>query len=157
MLRIAKLSDYATGLMTQLARAPDRQVSAQQLALELGLPPPTVATLLKRLGRAGLVCSRRGAGGGYGLARLADEISVAEVIAAIEGPVALTDCALGDGHCGLEAECATRANWRLISQAVRVALESVSLADMAVPVSRTRGVQVNIGLPTTRGSTVRKV
>lgn len=133
MLRIAKLTDYATGLMTQMAHQPGRWVSAQQLAQELSLPAPTVARLLKLLGRAGLVVSQRGKGGGYGLARPAREISVAEVIAAIEGPVALTECALGDGRCNLERDCATRANWRMISQAVQVALEAVSLADMAAP------------------------
>jgi len=133
MLRIAKLTDYATGLMTQMAQQPGRWVSAQQLAVELSLPAPTVARLLKLLGRAGLVVSQRGKGGGYGLARPAREISVAAVIAAIEGPVALTECALGDGRCSLERDCATRANWRVISQAVQVALEAVSLADMAAP------------------------
>ncbi len=139
MLRIAKLTDYATGLMTQMAHQPGRWVSAQQLAVELGLPAPTVARLLKLLGRAGLVVSQRGKGGGYGLARPAREISVAEVIAAIEGPVALTECALGDGRCSLERDCATRANWRVINQAVQVALEAVSLADLAAP--RLRPVQ----------------
>lgn len=133
MLRIAKLTDYATGLMTQMAHQPERWVSAQQLAVELSLPAPTVARLLKQLGRVGLVVSQRGKGGGYGLARPPSEISVAEVIAAIEGPVALTECALGDGRCSLERDCATRANWRVISQAVQVALEAVSLADMAAP------------------------
>ena len=130
MLRIAKLTDYATGLMARLARAPTH-LSAQQLAGELSLPAPTVAKLLKRLTRAGLVVSTRGGGGGYRLARPPESISVAAVIAAIEGPVALTQCALGAGNCDLEATCATRANWRLISQAVRVALEAVSLADLA--------------------------
>ncbi len=141
MLRIAKLTDYATGLMTQLAQAPQRRVSAQQLAHELSLPAPTVARLLKLLTRAGLITSQRGKGGGYGLARPAQEISVAQVITAIEGPVALTECALGDGRCSLERDCATRANWRVISHAVQVALEAVSLADMGAP--RPSAVQVS--------------
>lgn len=145
MLRISKLTDYATGLMTHLAHAPRRLVSAQQLSRELGLPPPTVAALLKQLTRAGLVASTRGVGGGYSLARPPGEISVAQVISAIEGPVALTECALGEGMCALEAGCATRANWRLISRAVEVALEAVSLADMtatvAVPVAKTMRFQ----------------
>lgn len=140
MLRISKLTDYATGLMTHLARSPGRQVSAQQLAQELGLPSPTVAALLKKLTRAQLVTSTRGVGGGYALARAPKDISVARVIVAIEGPVALTECALGDGRCALEADCATRGNWRLISQAVEVALEAVSLADMTLPASR--GVRI---------------
>jgi FeS assembly SUF system regulator len=141
MLRIAKLTDYATTLMTHMARFPERRVSAQQLAQETGLPPPTVANLLKRLTRAGLVCSTRGAAGGYGLSRLPQAISMGAVITAIEGPVALTECALGQGRCELEADCITRVNWRLISHVVSVALESVSLADMAKPSVRTGKVQ----------------
>jgi FeS assembly SUF system regulator len=142
MLRIAKLTDYATGLMTHLARSPERQISAQQLAQEFGLPAPTVAALLKKLARAGLVTSTRGVGGGYCLARPPAAISVAEVIVAIEGPVALTECALADGQCALKADCATRGNWQLISQAVQVALESVSLVDMTAPVAHAMRFQV---------------
>jgi FeS assembly SUF system regulator len=137
MLRIGKLTDYATGLMAQLAHSPQRNVSAQQLALELGLPGPTVGAVLKRLCRAGLVRSVRGAAGGYGLVRAPETISVAAIITAIEGPVALTECALGEGNCSLEAACATRANWRQISRAVQVALETLSLADLAAPAGTT--------------------
>lgn len=137
MLRIAKLTDYAVALMTQLAAAPERQVSAQQLATELRLPPPTVAALLKRLARADLVRGCRGAAGGYSLARPASLVSVAAIIEVIEGPVALTECALGDGQCDLERDCATRANWCQISLAVRVALEAVSLDDMTRSAPRT--------------------
>lgn len=133
MLRIAKLTDYATALMVRLAREPARCFSAAQLADELGVPQPTVAKLLKRLLRARLLASARGAAGGYSLAHAPDEISVADVVQAIEGPVALTECTLGQGNCSLERDCATRANWQLISRAVRVALEAVRLSDMAVP------------------------
>lgn len=136
MLRIAKLTDYATVLMVRLAREPAHCFSASQLADELGLPQPTVAKLLKRLLHARLLASVRGAGGGYSLAHAPHAISVADVVNAIEGPVALTECALGRGKCSLEQDCATRANWQLISRAVRVALEAVTLADMAVPQSR---------------------
>jgi FeS assembly SUF system regulator len=136
MLRISKLTDYATALLTQLAGMPERQVSAQQLATEARLPLPTVAALLKRLGRAGLVRGSRGVAGGYSLARPPKDISVAEIIAVIEGPVALTECALGDGNCSLESDCVTRANWRQISRAVRVALEAVTLADMTRPAGK---------------------
>lgn len=136
MLRIAKLTDYATGLMTRLARTPERPLSAQTMSQEMALPLPTVALLLKRLARAGLVHSARGVSGGYWLARAPAAISVADVIVAIEGPVALTECALGVGRCSVEASCATRGNWQLISRAVQVALEAVSLADMATPASR---------------------
>jgi FeS assembly SUF system regulator len=133
MLRIAKLTDYATVLMVRLAREPARRFSAGQLADEVGLPLPTVAKLLKRLLRAQLLTSVRGAGGGYTLAHAPHAISVADVVKAIEGPVALTECARGQGHCALENDCTTRANWQLISRAVRVALEAVSLADMTLP------------------------
>jgi FeS assembly SUF system regulator len=136
MLRISRLTDYASGLMAQLARSPGRQASAQQLAQEMGLPPPTVAALLKRLGRAGLVRSSRGVGGGYVLSRPPQEISVADVIAAIEGPVALTECALGVGRCTVESACTTRANWQVISRAVQVALQAVTLADLTAPAAR---------------------
>lgn len=146
MLRISKLTDYATGVMTRLAREPGRSMSAQQLAQDLGLPLPTVAQLLKTLSRAELVRSTRGAGGGYGLARAPEAISIAQVIAAIEGPVALTECALGVGNCTLETSCATRANWQVISQAVRVALESVHLSDMAAPPPR----RLQVPMPITR-------
>lgn len=133
MLRIAKLTDYATLLMVRLAREPAHYFSAAQLADELGVPQPTVAKLLKRLLRAQLLTSVRGAAGGYSLAQAPRAISVADVVNAIEGPVAMTECARGRGNCSLEQDCATRANWQLISRAVRVALEAVSLADMAMP------------------------
>jgi FeS assembly SUF system regulator len=133
MLRIAKLTDYATVLMVRLAREPARCFSAAQLSDELGLPLPTVSKLLKRLLQAGLLTSMRGTGGGYSLAHAPHAVSVADVVSAIEGPVALTECSLGKGSCSLENNCATRANWQLISRAVRVALEAVSLADMALP------------------------
>lgn len=141
MLRIAKLTDYATLLMVRLAREPGRCFSSGQLADELGVPLPTVAKLLKRLLQAQLLASVRGTGGGYSLAQAPCAISVADVVSAIEGPVALTECALGLGSCLLERNCATRANWQVISRAVRTALEAVSLADMAVPRLRTVPMQ----------------
>lgn len=137
-MRLGRLSDYASMLMVQLSRAPERKVSAQQLAHELGLPRPTVATLLKKLGRAGLVASARGAGGGYSLARPPDRISLADVVAAIEGPVELTACAIEDGRCKLERDCGARPHWRAINQSVQAALMLMSLADMARPATRLR-------------------
>jgi FeS assembly SUF system regulator len=133
MIRIAKYTDYATLLLTQLAKSPDRQVSAQQLAKETELPPPTVARLLKLLTRADLVSGQRGTAGGYKLSRSPREISIAEVITAIEGPCALTDCAQAEGNCGLEPSCLTKVNWRAINHAVAALLDAVSLADMARP------------------------
>ncbi len=141
MLRIAKLTDYATLLMARLARDPGSYFSAAQLAEELGLPRPTVAKLLKRLLQAELLTSERGVAGGYTLAHAPRTISVANVVSAIEGPVALTECARGKDNCSLEQGCATRAHWQVISRAVRVALESVSLADMNLPRPQTIRIQ----------------
>ncbi|MFA5081780.1 MAG: SUF system Fe-S cluster assembly regulator [Hydrogenophilaceae bacterium] len=138
MLKIAKLTDYATGLMVQLSQSPQRRVSAQQLATELGLPKATVAGLLKKLGRAGLVASTRGAGGGYSLTREPRAIALTDVITAIEGPLALTECALADGRCSLEKDCATRPHWRSINQAVQATLALMNLADMTRPPARLR-------------------
>lgn len=138
MLRIAKLTDYATVLMVQLSLSPERRVSAQQLATELTLPLPTVAALLKKLGRAGLVDSLRGAAGGYSLARAPSAISLADVVAAIEGPVAMTACAKANGHCDLEKDCLTRDHWRYVNQRVQATLALMNLADMARPPAKLR-------------------
>ncbi|GIX36636.1 MAG: transcriptional regulator [Lysobacteraceae bacterium] len=130
MFRISKLTDYATVVLTLLARDEAAIHSASGLAAQARLEPPTVSKLLKMLGQAGLVESFRGAHGGYRLARPAAAISVAEIVAAIEGPIGVTECAVHDGLCDHETHCGVRANWRRISEAVEAALRSVSLADM---------------------------
>jgi FeS assembly SUF system regulator len=130
MLRILKLSDYATGLLARLAREPGRCMSAQLLAAELALPLPTTAKLLKKLVQAGLVQSTRGAWGGYSLARPPQGISLAEVIAAIEGPLALTECTAPNGSCALESRCATRSRWQSVNDVVFRALASFNIAEM---------------------------
>lgn len=133
MLRILKLSDYAIGLLARLAREPGRCMSAQLLAAELALPLPTAAKLLKKLAQAGLVQSTRGAWGGYSLARPPEGISLAEVIAAIEGPLALTECTAPNSGCALESRCATRSHWQSVGDAVYQALASFNIAEMAQP------------------------
>jgi FeS assembly SUF system regulator len=137
MLRIAKLTDYATLLMTHLACDADACLSAAQLAASLRLPLPTVTKLLKQLLRAQLLVSVRGTAGGYSLAHAPRAISLAAVFSAIEGPLALTDCERGHGRCSLERGCMTRANWQVINRAVETALSAVSLADMATPLQHT--------------------
>ena len=107
--------------------------SGLELAERSRLPAPTVAKLLKSLARGGLLQSLRGAHGGYRLARAPEHISVADIIAALEGPIGVTECATHPGGCTLESGCSTRANWRLINVAIRQALEAVSLAQMAAP------------------------
>lgn len=133
MLRVSKLTDYATVVMTCLAEEGDGVQSAQGLAERSRLELPTVSKLLKQLARAGLVGSFRGVHGGYRLARPAAEISVAEIVAAIEGPFGMTECSVHKGLCGYESHCGVRSNWRKISLAIETALKSVSLADMAAP------------------------
>lgn len=133
MLKIAKLTDYGTLVMTTLALAPTTVLNAQELAARSHVAAPTVAKLLKLLVKGGLVESTRGAHGGYRLARGADEITVAEVVTALEGPIAITACALHGGGCTIEGSCTSRSNWRLIDDAVRQALSAVTLAEMAAP------------------------
>lgn len=130
MLRLSKLADYATVIMCRMARQPDEAYSAARLAEALDVPQPTVAKLLKLLARAGLLDSIRGGKGGYLLARGAAEISLADVISAIDGLPGLTECITSPGTCGLEGSCDMRHNWPAINQVVVGALASVSLAQV---------------------------
>jgi len=117
--------------------------SASDLASETGIPQPTVSKILKVLGRAELVDSVRGAHGGYRLARTPGEISVAEIIATLEGPIGVTECGIEEHHdCSLSGQCDVRGNWQLINQAILSALEGISLAEMARPAPP---VLVNLG------------
>ncbi|HKY92189.1 MAG TPA: SUF system Fe-S cluster assembly regulator [Nevskiaceae bacterium] len=136
MLKLGKLTDYGTVLMTALAADAAHPHSAQDLATRTRITVTTVAKLLKLLGKAGLVESIRGARGGYRLARSPRDISVADIVAALEGPIALTQCSVHDG-CSIEHHCGVRSNWRVINDAVRTALTSVTLADMTAPLQRT--------------------
>lgn len=131
MLKLSKLADYATVLMTTVAAEPARLHNGHELAERTRVPLPTVAKLLKTLARGGLLESLRGAHGGYRLARPAEKITVADVIRALEGPIAVTECSQHGSGCGIESTCSTRANWRLINTAIRQALEAVTLAHMA--------------------------
>jgi transcriptional regulator, BadM/Rrf2 family len=131
MLKLGRLTDYATVLMAALAGEPSGVVSAHELAQRTGLPQPTVGKILKLLGKGGLVIAQRGAQGGYRLARTPEAISFADIVAALEGPIALTECADGVSHCVLEKACGVRGNWRRISDAVTGALSAVTLAQLA--------------------------
>lgn len=136
MLKLGKLTDYATVIMTALAAEPARLRCAQDLSEQTHVAAPTVSKLLKTLSRTGLLESIRGAHGGYRLGRPPAEITVADIVAAVEGPIALTECATHDGCCSIESHCGVRGNWRLINTAIRHALESVSLEQMAAPLTR---------------------
>ena len=130
MLRVTKLTDYATVVLTALAESPARVHSATELAERAGLELPTVSKVLKPLAHAGLVESFRGSNGGYRLARAAETISLIEVVEAIEGPVGMTECSGEHSTCELESHCGVRGNWRHVNDVVADALRAVSLAQM---------------------------
>ena len=131
MLRISRLTDYATIILAQLARAKGEVQPAPQVAKQAHLSLPTVSKLLKTLHRAGMVTSFRGPQGGYTLARGAELISAAEIIDAIEGPVAITECSLDESQCDISSFCSIGRNWQHINRTIRGALEKVSLAELA--------------------------
>ena len=134
MFRLNRLTDYAVVVMSQMALRGGETRSAQQISEDTGVPLPTVSKLLNLLGRAKLVTSQRGASGGYALARDPASISVADVIQAIEGPIALMDCLdHSTPECGVESLCPTRTNWDRINQAILTALGAISLEEMATP------------------------
>src|SRR6266702_5483266 len=131
MLRISKLSDYATVILAVLAAEPEQVHTATALAEQTRIAAPTVSKLLKQLQRAGLVASTRGLHGGYQLSRPATQISAAAILDALEGPVALTDCSAGHGNCGIEATCRVSKVWQRLNLAIRRSLYEVSLAQLA--------------------------
>jgi len=137
MIRISRLTDYGIVLMTYVAAHPDAPHNASEVASGARLPLPTVSKLLRILAAKGLLASRRGAKGGYGLARPPGEISVAEIIGALEGPVALTVCtaAAASDVCAHESLCPVQGHWQKINRAIRHALDSVTLAEMAAPLT----------------------
>jgi FeS assembly SUF system regulator len=134
MIRMTKLTDYGLVLLTFVARHEDDLHSAVGLAAAATLPLPTVGKVLKILAREGILNSNRGAKGGYKLARKASAISVAEILQALEGPMAITEC-LDPTHtqCEYQGGCPTRANWQVVNRAIGEALERISLAEMAQP------------------------
>lgn len=130
MLRISKLTDYGTLILAQLPVTGRGLASAGQVASTTHLKQPTVSKLLKAMVRAGLVVSTRGAQGGYALARPARDITAAQIIDALEGPLAITECSAVAGHCGLESVCRVGHAWQKINVGIRKALAQVSLADL---------------------------
>jgi len=131
MLRISRLTDYATVVLATLAEHPERVQTATALAERTKIAAPTVSKLLKQLQRAHLVTSTRGLHGGYQLARAAVDISAADILDALEGPVALTDCSAGHGHCGIESNCRAGRVWQRLNLAFRRSLTEVTLAQLA--------------------------
>lgn len=136
MIRLTNLADYAVVLMCEIANAPDR-VSAQSLSAATNIPVPSVSKILNALGRGNLLVSHRGLKGGFALARPTDDISVADIVEAIDGPIALTHCTEPeDNDCGYTNICSMRPKWQVINGAVRDALVDVKLTSLIQPVSR---------------------
>jgi FeS assembly SUF system regulator len=139
MVKLGKLTDYGLVIMTCMARAQGSPMrTARDLATESKLPLSTVSKLLKELLQSGLLTSHRGIKGGYLLAREPHDISVVEMIAAIEGPMALTECSSEiTGLCNLEPCCPIKSNTQVINQAVRGVLEKITLSDLLQPMHLT--------------------
>jgi FeS assembly SUF system regulator len=149
VLRISKLTDYGTVLLAHLATHQASVCSAADVAGATGIAPPTVSKLLKSLARAGLVTSTRGANGGYRLARPPQQITAADVIDALEGPVSITECSSSDGDCEHEGVCSVGGAWQRINVAIRQALKDVTLNDLVranspVPTFRFAGLPITV-------------
>ena len=130
MLRLSKLTDYGTVLLAHLAANRGSVCSAADVATATGIAVPTVSKLLKLLGRNGLVTSTRGANGGYRLAGDPNDISAADIIDALEGPVSITECSASDSQCEHEGVCSVGGAWQQVNVAIRRALDDVSLSDL---------------------------
>jgi FeS assembly SUF system regulator len=131
-MRLSHLADYAVVLMTAAARRnAGERLSATELSVETGVPLPTTQKLMGQLAGAGLLDSARGAAGGFSLARSASEITLADVIEAVEGPIAMTVCSEGRTDCALDAHCRVKPHMGVVGNAVRGALGAVSLTELA--------------------------
>lgn len=129
---MSKLTDYGTLVLSQLAAGGGTPASAVVVAGKTHIALPTVSKLLKALTRSGLVVSTRGAQGGYALARAAEDITAAEIIDALEGPVAITECSADHSACDIAAWCRVGRAWQRINLSIREALEQVTLADLQI-------------------------
>lgn len=131
MIKLSKMTDYAVVVLSHMARGRGVLLSAGNLAEKTSLPEPTVAKILKLLAKRELIESVRGVSGGYRLERGAQDIPVTAIIAAMEGPIALTSC-VDDSHdsCALQGVCAMNGRWNPVNRALRSALDKVTLADM---------------------------
>lgn len=135
MIKLSRLTDYAIVILTQMALEGKGVHAASSIAEKTSLPLPTVSKVLKQLTKAGVISAQRGAAGGYVLARNPEEISIASLIESMDGPIAITECAglgKGEGECKVQATCPSHGKWDKVNNAIRVALESVTLADMTV-------------------------
>ncbi|MCB2047205.1 MAG: Rrf2 family transcriptional regulator [Novosphingobium sp.] len=143
-MRLSSMADYAVVIMAAASRhcgcairesgelGLRVRLSAGQLAEETGLPAPTVQKLVSRLVAAGLLHSTRGMGGGIRLARPAAAITLADIVEAVEGPIAMTACLEEGRHeCTLEEACSVRGHWPIVNEVLRDALAGVPLTRLA--------------------------
>jgi len=133
MFKINRLTDYSTVVMCYLAEEPKKIHNAQDITEHTHIAKPTVSKILKMLAKANLLLSHRGANGGYQLASAPENISVAQIVTAIEGIVGLTECSMAQSNCNIQDSCHIRGNWRHISHIVQQMLQNISLADLAKP------------------------
>lgn len=131
MLRMGKLTDYATVVLASLAQEPARHRAAADLAESTRLKLPTVSKVLKGLQRAGLVISSRGAQGGYRLARPPEQITATQILDVFEGPIAITECSGAASRCGIERQCRVGGAWQRVNAAIRGALDDTTLYQLA--------------------------
>ncbi len=136
MLKLSKLTDYATVIMTYLAKCEADFLTARDIATKTRINLPTVSKILKQLTRHQLLVSERGSTGGYKLIRQAKKITLAEIISAMENNLAITECAMDHSTCHIEPYCFIKGNWRLISMAIHTALDGISLAELANPLTQ---------------------
>lgn len=133
-MRLSHLADYAVVLMTAAARRPaGARLSATELSGETGVPLPTAQKLMGQLAASGLLTSARGVSGGFALARPAPEITLADIVEAVEGPIAMTVCSEGRTDCALDAHCRVKPHMGIVGNAVRDALDAVSLQQLCSP------------------------
>lgn len=144
MLRVSKLTDYATVILTYMAHQPDEIYAATDITKVTGIALPTVSKVMKLLAKETVVISRRGSKGGYVLAAVPVNINVARIIVAMEGAISLTECTTDEGLCDQESSCEIKGNWNVINRAVFTALEAVTLADLKGSV---KNQAVNVALP----------
>jgi FeS assembly SUF system regulator len=135
MIKMTNLADYAVVMMSFMAAKPGKIYSASEIAAATAVPSPTVSKILGAMARGELLVSHRGLNGGFSMARPPENISVADIISVVDGPIALTNCIEhGSGECDMELGCGMRRHWQKINDAVRGALENIPLSALVAPV-----------------------
>ncbi len=137
MLRMSKMADYGTLILTTMVPEPERIQSAAGIATMIRVPVPTVSKILKILTREGLVVSLRGAKGGYMLSRPPTQITLSHIINAMDGPIGMTECSISPGLCAQELGCPVRVNWQRVNRIVLNSLDQITLNQMIEPVTET--------------------